>query len=118
MTAPTLFDDWQTEAAATTRVRVTDPMPSQAAAAMTPAQLAPARAEVLEVIGRWRVITRNDAAKYLGRDRSCISRRITDLVEGGYVEAAGVVAGNGRPLTMWALTDEGRKVYERLVAGE
>lgn len=115
----TLFE-YQAEAAASTRVRASDPATSQQAAATTAEQLAPARAEVLLEIG-WFGGTganREDVANLLGKDRSCVSRRITDLCQMGLVADSGrtEVGKAGRPLTLWVLTDQGRIVWRRIRA--
>jgi predicted ArsR family transcriptional regulator len=97
--APTLFD----------HVRATDPPTSVAAAAsLDAATLGRQKARVLDAVrtfgGR---ATREQVAQLLGHDRSCISRRITDLVRDGLLEDSGDTArgGSGRAQTVWMLRE-------------
>lgn len=89
--------------------RMSDPATSHAAAAsLDAATLGRQKQRVLDAVrtfgGR---ATREQVAQHLGADRSCVSRRITDLVRDGHLEDSGDTAPgwSGRAQTVWMLRE-------------
>ena len=121
MTDLTLFDSDPGAAlgpSRTPRWRASDPATSRKAAeSLDPDTLAREQRRVLRaiVMHEGRAI-RDQIASHLSADRSCVSRRITDLCAAGLVEDSGTTRPgvSGRQQTEWALTDKGRETAETL----
>jgi len=119
MTDLTLFDDSPGAALGPSRrYRHADPVTSRAAAeSLTPEALGKEQGRVLRAISMHAgEANRDQVASYLSADRSCVSRRITDLRDSGLVEDTGRTrpGPTGRQQTVWALTDAGRRRVEAM----
>lgn len=100
------------------RTRRSDPQTSRdAAASLTPEALGREQGRVLRAISMHAgEAIRDQVAMYLSADRSCVSRRITDLRDLGLVEDSGRTrpGPSGRQQTVWCLTDAGRARVEAM----
>jgi len=119
MTDLTLFDDLPGAALGPSRrYRATGPATSrQAAESLSPEALGREQGRVLKAI--WMLqgeAIRDQVATHLSADRSCVSRRITDLRDGGLVVDTGRTrpGPSGRQQIIWSLTVEGRKRAEAM----